>query len=148
MLGSIVLALAGGLPELLAGRTLIGIANGIIWTAGVMIAGAPGRPAGATGRAIAAGGTGLLVGPVMAGLLADRVGTWAPFAVGAALALPVTIVVRAPALGARRARRAARRDAPAARRARTATGWSSTRCSRPCCSASSAAWGTCSDRCA
>ena len=92
VLGSIVMALAGGLPELLAGRALIGIANGIIWTAGVMLAGAPGRPAGATGRAIAAGGAGLLVGPVMAGLLADRVGTWAPFAAGAALALPVTIV--------------------------------------------------------
>src|SRR4051794_29653266 len=91
VLGSIVLALANGLPALLAGRTLIGIANGIIWTAGVMIAGAPGRPAGATGRAIAAGGTGLLVGPVLAGLLADRIGTWAPFAAGAALALPVTI---------------------------------------------------------
>ena len=91
VLGSLVLALAGGLPALLAGRTLIGIANGIIWTAGVMIAGAPGRPAGATGRAIAAGGSGLLVGPVLAGLLADRVGTWAPFAIGAALALPVTI---------------------------------------------------------
>ena len=91
VLGSIVMALAGSLPELLAGRALIGIANGIIWTAGVMLAGAPGRPAGATGRVIAAGGTGLLAGPVMAGLLADRVGTWAPFAVGAALALPVTI---------------------------------------------------------
>ncbi len=91
VLGSIVLALANGLPALLAGRTLIGIANGIIWTAGVMIAGAPGRPAGATGRAIAAGGTGLLVGPVLAGLLADRIGTWAPFAAGAALALPVTV---------------------------------------------------------
>ena len=91
VLGSIVMALASSLPELLAGRALIGIANGIIWTAGVMLAGAPGRPAGATGRAIAAGGTGLLAGPVMAGLLADRVGTWAPFAVGAALALPVTI---------------------------------------------------------
>jgi MFS family permease len=91
ILGSVVLALAGSLPALLAGRTLIGIANGIIWTAGVMIAGAPGRPAGATGRAIAAGGAGLLVGPVLAGLLADRVGTWAPFAAGAALALPVTI---------------------------------------------------------
>jgi len=91
VLGSIVLALANGLPALLAGRTLIGIANGIIWTAGVMIAGAPGRPAGATGRAIAAGGTGLLVGPVLAGLLPDRIGTWAPFAAGAALALPVTV---------------------------------------------------------
>jgi MFS family permease len=92
VLGSIVMALAGGLPELLAGRALIGIANGIIWTAGVMLAGAPGRPAGAMGRAIAAGGAGLLAGPLMAGLLADRVGTWAPFAAGAALALPVTIV--------------------------------------------------------
>jgi MFS family permease len=92
VLGSVVLALAGSLPALLAGRTLIGVANGIIWTAGVMIAGAPGRPAGATGRAIAAGGTGLLVGPVLAGMLADRVGTWAPFAAGAALALPVTVV--------------------------------------------------------
>jgi MFS family permease len=91
VLGSVVLALAGSLPELLAGRTLIGIANGIIWTAGVMIAGAPGRPAGATGRAIAAGGTGLLVGPVLAGILADRIGTWAPFAAGGALALPVTV---------------------------------------------------------
>ncbi len=92
VLGSIVMAMAGGLPELLAGRALIGIANGIIWTAGVMLAGAPGRPAGAMGRAIAAGGAGLLAGPLMAGLLADRVGTWAPFAAGAALALPVTIV--------------------------------------------------------
>src|SRR6476659_7332652 len=91
VLGSLVLALAGSLPALLAGRTLIGIANGIVWTAGVMIAGAPGRPAGATGRAIAAGGAGLLVGPVLSGLLADRVGTWAPFAAGAALALPVTV---------------------------------------------------------
>ena len=91
VLGSVVLALAGGLPALLAGRTLIGVANGIIWTAGVMIAGAPGRPAGATGRAIAAGGSGLLVGPVLAGLLADRVGSWAPFAAGAAFALPVTV---------------------------------------------------------
>jgi MFS family permease len=92
VLGSLVMALAGGLPGLLAGRGLIGIANGIIWTAGVMIAGAPGRPAGATGRAIAAGGMGLLAGPLMAGVLADHVGTWAPFAAGAALALPVTIV--------------------------------------------------------
>jgi MFS family permease len=91
VLGSIVLALANGLPALLAGRTLIGIANGIIWTAGVMIAGAPGRPAGATGRAICAGGTGLLVGPVLAGLLADQIGSWAPFAAGGALALPVTV---------------------------------------------------------
>ena len=92
VLGSLVLALADGLPALLAARTLIGVANGIIWTAGVMIAGAPGRPAGATGRAIAAGGAGLLVGPVLAGLLADRAGTWAPFAAGAVLALPVTVL--------------------------------------------------------
>ena len=105
-------------PSCSPGRALIGIANGIIWTAGVMLAGAPGRPAGATGRAIAAGGTGLLVGPVMAGLLADRVGTWAPFAAGAALALPVTIVFaldRSAPVAARRtgARRpAARRRAP------------------------------------
>ncbi|MDX6620272.1 MAG: transporter, family, tetracycline resistance protein [Gaiellales bacterium] len=105
--GSIVLALAGDLPALLAGRTLIGIANGIIWTAGVMIAGAPGRPAGATGRAIAAGGSGLLVGPVAAGLLADRIGTWAPFAAGGALALPVTILFALQRSGP------AQRDGPA-----------------------------------
>ena len=147
VLGSVVLALAGSLPELLAGRALIGIANGIIWTAGVMLAGAPGRPAGATGRAIAAGGAGLLVGPVLAGLLADRVGTWAPFAAGAALALPVTIALRAPALGPVASRRRPSRGARA-RGARTATGWSSTRCSPPCCSASSAAWATCWGRCA
>jgi MFS family permease len=91
VLGSVVLAFSDGLPALLAGRTLIGVANGIIWTAGVMIAGAPGRPAGATGRAIAAGGAGLLVGPLLAGVLAERAGTWAPFAASAALALPVTI---------------------------------------------------------
>jgi MFS family permease len=119
VLGSIVMALAGSLPELLAGRALIGIANGIIWTAGVVLAGAPGRPAGATGRAIAAGGMGLLAGPVMAGLVADRVGTWAPFAVGAALALPVTIAFaldrtapaeRAEDPGAARPRRGAHRN--------------------------------------
>ncbi len=92
VLGSVVLALSGDVPTLLAGRALLGIANGIIWTAGVMLAGAPGRPAGATGRAITAGGAGLLVGPILAGLLADRVGIWAPFAAGAALALPVTIL--------------------------------------------------------
>ena len=79
-----------------------------------MIAGAPGRPAGATGRAIAAGGTGLLVGPVLAGLLADRVGTWAPFAAGAALALPVTIFFALQRSGPRRAP-GARAAAPAAR---------------------------------
>lgn len=110
VLGSVVLALASSLPELLAGRTLIGIANGIIWTAGVMIAGAPGRPAGATGRAIAAGGTGLLVGPVLAGVLADRIGTWAPFAAGGALALPVTLL-----FALQRAEPAAERATPAPR---------------------------------
>ncbi len=112
ILGSVVLALAGSLPALLAGRTLIGIANGIIWTAGVMIAGAPGRPAGATGRAIAAGGAGLLVGPVLAGLLADRVGTWAPFAAGGALALPVTVF-----FALQRAQEPVERAAPAEQRA-------------------------------
>ena len=146
VLGSIVMALAGSLAELLAGRALIGIANGIIWTAGVMLAGAPGRPAGATGRVIAAGGTGLLAGPVMAGLLADRVGTWAPFAVGAALALPSRSRSRSTA----RRRPSAPSSPPPRPRAavRTATAWSSTRCSPPCCSASSAVWGTCWDHCA
>ena len=101
VLGSIVMALAANLPELLAGRSLLGVANGIIWTAGVMLAGAPGRPAGATGRAIAAGGAGLLAGPVMSGLLADRVGIWAPFAAGAALALPVALAfaLQRPSMG-------------------------------------------------
>ena len=144
VLGSIVMALAGGLPELLAGRALIGIANGIIWTAGVMLAGAPGRPAGAMGRAIAAGGAGLLAGPLMAGLLAERVGTWAPFAAGAALALPVTIVFALDRSD--QVRRSDRSRPPGRTAARTATAWSSSRCWPPCCSASWAAWGTCSDR--
>jgi MFS family permease len=113
VLGSVVLALAGGLPELLAGRTLIGIANGIIWTAGVMIAGAPGRPAGATGRAIAAGGAGLLVGPVLSGLLADRIGPWAPFAAGAAFALPVTVFFALQGSSQPAVRRARPSEAPA-----------------------------------
>ena len=146
VLGSLVLALADGLPALLAGRALIGVADGIIWTAGVMIAGAPGRPAGATGRAIAAGGAGLLVGPVLAGLLADSAGTWAPFAAGAVLALPVTVLFAlqrsARWSGAPRPRRSRGREV------RTATGSSSTPCSRPSCSASSAAWATCWGRCA
>ena len=34
VLGSLVLALADGSPALLAGRALIGVADGIIWTAG------------------------------------------------------------------------------------------------------------------
>ena len=148
VLGSIVMALAGSLPELLAGRALIGIANGIIWTAGVMLAGAPGRPAGATGRAIAAGGTGLLVGP------RDRRPPRRPRRYVDAVRRRCSAraacdgALRAPALDRSAPRGMPEPAQPPARTPRTATAWSSTRCSPPCCSASSAAWGICSGRCA
>ena len=67
-------AVAGSLALLLAARLLFGLSFGILWVIGPARAAAGGRGAGGTGPLIAASGAGWLVGPVLAGVLADAVG--------------------------------------------------------------------------
>ena len=64
-------ALAGGLGALLAARLLFGFSFGILWVIGPARAAAGGRGTGGIGPLIAAAGVGWLVGPVLAGAVAD-----------------------------------------------------------------------------
>jgi len=67
-------ALAATLEQLLAARLLFGLSFGILWVIGPARAAAGGRGAGGTGPLIAASGVGWLVGPIVAGALADATG--------------------------------------------------------------------------
>jgi predicted MFS family arabinose efflux permease len=69
--GLVAQAAAGSLGPLLAARLLFGVSFGILWVIGPARAAASGRGAGGTGPLIAASGVGWLVGPVLAGLIAD-----------------------------------------------------------------------------
>jgi predicted MFS family arabinose efflux permease len=64
-------ALAGNLELLLAARLLFGLSFGILWVIGPARAAARGRGASGTGPLIAASGVGWLVGPIVAGVIAD-----------------------------------------------------------------------------
>lgn len=93
-------AAAPGLPALLAGRFAFGVSFGVVWVVGPARAMADGRGAAGTGRLIAVSGAGWLVGPVLAGVLADAAGWRATFAALAVATAPVAALValdRAPA---------------------------------------------------
>lgn len=64
-------ALADTLAVLLAARLLFGLSFGILWVIAPARAASGGRGAGGTGPLIAASGAGWLVGPIVAGGLAD-----------------------------------------------------------------------------
>ena len=86
-------ALAGGLATVLAARLLFGLSFGILWVIGPARAAAGGRGAGGTGPLIAAAGIGWLVGPVIAGSVADASDWRVASAVLAVLTLPIVPVV-------------------------------------------------------
>ena len=100
-------ALAGGLATVLAARLLFGLSFGILWVIGPARAAAGGRGAGGTGPLIAAAGIGWLIGPVIAGSVADASDWRVASAVLAVLTLPIVparLPLRRPA-PSRRARR-------------------------------------------
>jgi MFS family permease len=94
--------LAGEFWTLLLARAAFGIAFGAVWGAGTAWLSdslAAERRSGALGAATTAAGVGFTVGPVLAGVLADRYETGTPFLVAAvgAAAVTVALVVAAPA---------------------------------------------------
>ena len=86
-------ALAVGLPGLLAARLLFGLSFGILWVIGPARAAAGDRGAGGTGPLIAAAGIGWLIGPVVAGGLADVTSWRIASAVLAVVILPIVPLV-------------------------------------------------------
>jgi MFS family permease len=112
----LLLAIAGvlqALPSLTAlvcGRVLFGVAFGVLWTAGVAwlsripaeekVAEAQDDASGGTGGAIVWSSIGTLVGPGLAGLVAQRAGAGLPFAlsVAGAIAVCLPLAVRSRAL--------------------------------------------------
>lgn len=86
-------ALAGSLPELLGARLLFGLSFGILWVIGPARAASGGRGAGGTGPLLAASGAGWLVGPLIAGGLADAAGWRLASGTLAIVTLPLIAVV-------------------------------------------------------
>ena len=80
---------AGSLAVLLAARLLFGLSFGILWVIGPARAASGGRGAGGTGPLIAVSGAGWLVGPILAGVLADAAGWRVASLVLAAVTLPL-----------------------------------------------------------
>jgi ACDE family multidrug resistance protein len=92
-LGLVGQALAGSLGELVAVRLLFGLSFGVLWVIGPARAAARGRGAGGTGPLIAASGVGWLVGPIVAGLIADAGGWRLASSTLALLTLPLIPLV-------------------------------------------------------
>jgi predicted MFS family arabinose efflux permease len=86
-------ALAANLELLLAARLLFGLSFGILWVIGPARAAAGGRGASGTGPLIAASGVGWLVGPIVAGVIADATGWRASSLVLAVATLPLIPLV-------------------------------------------------------
>ena len=86
-------ALAPGLALLVAARAAFGLSFGILWTIGPAVAAGGGRGAAGTGRLIAASGAGWLIGPALAGIVADVWGFRAVFVVIAVLSVPLAVAV-------------------------------------------------------
>jgi predicted MFS family arabinose efflux permease len=87
--------LAVGLWTLVAARLAFGVSSAVIWSAGLSwLSDSAGedRP-GAVGAVIAVAGLGGMVGPVFAGVLADRVSRGAPFLILAAVALGLVVAL-------------------------------------------------------
>ena len=82
-------ALADSLPLLIGARLVFGLSFGIIWVIAPARAAASGRGASGTGPMIAASGLGWLIGPVVAGGVADLAGWRTASLVLAAGALPL-----------------------------------------------------------
>ena len=98
-------ALGGSLPALLGARFLFGLSFGILWVIGPARAASGGRGAGGTGPLIAASGAGWLVGPVVAGGLADAVGWRLASGALAIVTLPLVAVVARHAASPQRGER-------------------------------------------
>lgn len=88
-------ALADSLPAIVGARLCFGFSFGILWVIGPARAASGGRGAGGTGPLIAAAGAGWLVGPMVAGGLADAAG-WrlASGALAVATAPLIVVVLR------------------------------------------------------
>ena len=86
-------ALAGGLALLVAARLAFGVSFGILWVIAPARAASGGRGAGGTGPLIAASGLGWLVGPIVAGEIADAAGWRVASAALAVLTLVLIPVV-------------------------------------------------------
>lgn len=94
--GSAGQALAVDFWSLLGARALFGAGFAIAWTAGLVWLGAEvgaGRRARALGSTVTTAGVGGLVGPALAGLLAEHVGLPVPFVLTATLLAAVTITL-------------------------------------------------------
>jgi predicted MFS family arabinose efflux permease len=86
-------AFAGGLVLLLTARLAFGVSFGILWVIAPARAASGGRGAGGTGPLIAASGLGWLVGPIVAGEIADAAGWRMASAVLACLTIVLIPVV-------------------------------------------------------
>jgi predicted MFS family arabinose efflux permease len=86
-------ALATSLELLLGARLLFGLSFGILWVIGPARAAAGNRGASGTGPLIASAGVGWLVGPVVAGVVADAFSWRVASAALAVLTLPVIPLV-------------------------------------------------------
>ncbi|ABD12589.1 arabinose efflux permease family protein [Frankia casuarinae] len=84
LISTVGFALARSYPELLAARTLQGVAAAALWTNGIALLAQrvrPPRAGGAMGAAMSSMSVGMVAGPVIGGLLAERFGDAAPFVV-------------------------------------------------------------------
>ncbi|MGL6279560.1 MAG: MFS transporter [Gaiella sp.] len=87
----LLMAAAPGLSTLLAARLLYGVAFAISWSVAPGVAAARVPGAGGTGIVVAASGVGWLVGPAVAGVLAQGFGWRVPLVVIAAAMLPTAL---------------------------------------------------------
>lgn len=101
----LAIALAPGFVTLLAARAAFGVGSGTIWSAGISWL-SDSAAEESRDRALAAvvtvAGIGSMVGPVFAGLLADRVGRGAVFAIAGVLMIAVVLALALADPGRRR----------------------------------------------
>jgi predicted MFS family arabinose efflux permease len=95
--------LAPNLWTLIAARLLFGLASSVIWSAGLSwLSDSAGDRPGALGAVMAVAGVGGMVGPVFAGVLADRLDRGAPFLALSAMALVLVAALAAADRGSER----------------------------------------------